>query len=143
MYDPRRFGLIVYGLCCAAASITAWWIIYSYIIHPATAHAASLPTHGVGKWIQADVTAYSPYETCPKGRAENCINAAGQRPREGVSAACPRKIKKGNGFSLLGKRYICDDRTARKYDGRFDLYFENRADAIAFGKQRLTIFIYD
>lgn len=159
-HDPRRFGLIVYGLCCAAASVIAWWTIYSYILLPVDARAESamagslpvhapaaytgkFPQHGVGKWIQADVTAYSPYETCPKGKSENCINATGRVPTAGKSIACPRQINKGRRIRIAGKEYLCDDRTAYRLNGRFDIFMLDYEEAIRFGKQRLTLFIYD
>lgn len=107
------------------------------------AKAQGLPRARSGQWLQATVTAYSPRETCPEGRAENCINASGKRPRAGVSAACPRRIKKGNQFQVLGRRFVCDDRTASKYDGRFDLYVDDYAEAVKFGKQKLMIFLYE
>lgn len=107
------------------------------------AKAQGLPKAGTGRWFQATVTAYSPRETCPEGKAENCINASGKRPREGSSIACPRRIKKGNGILVMGERFTCDDRTSRKYDGRFDLYVDDYAEAIKFGKQKLMIFLYE
>jgi 3D (Asp-Asp-Asp) domain-containing protein len=36
---------------------------------------------------------------------------------------------------------VSQDRTARRYDGRFDVYFTRHADAKAFGKRRRRIII--
>jgi len=37
------------------------------------------------------------------------------------TVACPPMLKFGTVVEIRGKRYICEDRTARKYGGRFDI----------------------
>ena len=37
------------------------------------------------------------------------------------AVACPQSIKLGTVVEIRGETYICEDRTARKYDGRFDI----------------------
>lgn len=107
------------------------------------AQANGLPQAKSGQWISAIVTAYSPKETCPQGKSENCINASNSRPISGLSVACPRRLKKTQRVIIQGHTYRCDDRTASRYDGRLDIYVESYAEAINFGKQKLTIFLYD
>lgn len=160
MNDLRRSGLIVYGLCCATASILAWIAIYAYIVQPTQrlqrdnpksavhssdrvqGYSGSLPVARRGRWVEATITAYSPFETCPGGKLQNCRNAVGLQPREDVSIACPRRIRKGCEVMVGGRAYTCDDRTHERFDGRFDLFFEDHSVAKAFGKKELTIFIY-
>jgi len=103
----------------------------------------SLPVAQEGRRMTATVTAYSPVETCPEGRSEYCLNASEKRPMENRSLACPRALRRGTKILLLQRVYICDDRTALRLNGRFDVFRESHADAISFGKQQLSLFIYD
>ncbi len=67
--------------------------------------------------------------------------ANGEFPREGF-LACPREFSLGSMFEINGKDYICGDRTAKKYNGRFDLFTEESyEEAIKFGKQNLVVVI--
>lgn len=94
-----------------------------------------------GRLSRAVVTMYSPYETC-KGV---CVNASGNQPAVPQSMSCPRLYPLGTRFRLympqgwedLSGVYVCDDRTAKKYDGRFDIFTEDYAEALAFGKQTI------
>ena len=95
------------------------------------------------KTITAEVTAYSPAETCSHGDHALCTNAEGKRPIEGVSVACPRYIRLGQWVRIAGQDLRCDDRTAKKYDGRFDIYVDSYDKALIHGKQNLTVTIYE
>jgi hypothetical protein len=68
--------------------------------------------------MQAIITAYSELDTCHN---RICITASGYHPFE-YSAACPRKIPLMTHIKIDGQEYICTDRTAKKYDGRYDLW---------------------
>ncbi len=51
-----------------------------------------------------------------------CIAASGANicgRRDAI--ACPRLLKLGTVVEIDGRRYVCEDRTARKFDGRFDI----------------------
>jgi hypothetical protein len=37
------------------------------------------------------------------------------------TVACPSMLKFGTVVEIRGRRYVCEDRTARKYRGRFDI----------------------
>jgi hypothetical protein len=37
------------------------------------------------------------------------------------AAACPRSIPLGTFVEIRGATFVCEDRTARKFDGRFDI----------------------
>ena len=113
------------------------------------AQAEGLPKAKSGKWISVTTTAYSKAETCPR---ETCITANGSEPIPFRTAACPRNIPFGRHFLVTGLKrggiywngtFVCTDRTSRRYDGRFDLFASGHKEAINFGKQKLTIFLYD
>lgn len=71
-------------------------------------------------YIEAYVTGYNTVV----GQTDEtpCIGAAGTNicGRDNV-AACPPLLKLGSVVEIGGKRYICEDRTARKYRDRFDI----------------------
>lgn len=89
--------------------------------------------------IKATVTAYD--QQAFPGR-----NAAGYLAVVDYSTACPRSIPL---FSRLYSYYgwkpssaICDDRTALRFDGRFDRFVATRKEAVEWGiheNQDITI----
>jgi 3D (Asp-Asp-Asp) domain-containing protein len=90
----------------------------------------------------AIVTAYCACRICCGPDAAN-ITASGKRPVEGITIAVPRSVPLGTRIVIGGVVYTAQDRTAKRYDGRFDIYFKRHKDAIRWGKQRLTVTIYD
>lgn len=83
----------------------------------------------------ATVTAYSSVETC----GEVCITASGRKAYVGA-VACPRRFPLGTKVNIAGYGVVvCEDRTALKHDGRFDIFLgygaESHAEALRFGKQ--------
>ena len=66
-------------------------------------------------------------------------NAAGHQPKAGQSIAAPRSIPLGSKVIINNHTYIVDDRTARKYDGRFDIFMDSQKAAIAWGKKTNTV----
>lgn len=63
------------------------------------------------------------YNTVP-AQTDNtpCVGASGVNicgRRDAI--ACPREIKLGTVVIISDKRYVCEDRTAPKFDGRFDI----------------------
>ena len=71
-------------------------------------------------YIEAYVTGYNTVATQTDGTP--CIGAAGTYicGRNDV-VACPPFLKLGTAVEIGGKRYVCEDRTSRKYRGRFDI----------------------
>lgn len=65
-------------------------------------------------------------------------NAAGRYPQVG-DVACPRSVELGTRIKITDKEYVCTDRTAKKYDGRYDIYMNTRSEAVQWGKQRLNV----
>lgn len=85
--------------------------------------------------VTAEVTAYSEVDSC---HYKNCAMATGNRAYIGA-VACPRSIELYTRVVIDGKPYICEDRTHKDYDGRFDIFMgygkENYKKALTFGKQ--------
>ena len=67
---------------------------------------------------------------------EECINSAGKRAVIG-DLACPRGIKLGTKVIMNGDTYTCNDHTALKWNGRYDIFFgygdEAKDSAITYG----------
>ena len=87
--------------------------------------------------IQAVITAYSKHETCPN---EECITASGKVATTGF-VACPRAFKLGVRVEINGNEYVCEDRTSKKYDGRWDIWHDSYEDALEFGLQKQEVVI--
>ncbi len=106
-------------------------------------HAYTLnSTNERSKTITATVTAYNTVEA--QTDSTPCIAASGDNicGRQDV-AACPRDIPLHTRITVDGRDYYCLDRTARKYDGRFDLSFDKDIrGALEFGKRSLEVTIH-
>jgi len=85
------------------------------------------------------VTAYCACEKCC-GRWSGGPTASGKMPKPGITVARPRSIPFGTRVLIegVGERVV-QDRLARKYDGRFDLYFSSHKEALRFGKRTLQV----
>lgn len=91
----------------------------------------------------AIITAYCACVVCcGTANAKQGITAAGMRPIQGVTIAASRKIPLGSRVRIGTQTFIVQDRLARKFDSRFDVYFTRHADAAKFGKQRANVTIY-
>ena len=67
----------------------------------------------------------------------------GHYPVVGRTISVPRIIPLGSTIVINGHKYLAEDHTAKKYDGRFDIYMDSRTEAINWGKQTLKVTIYD
>ncbi len=65
--------------------------------------------------------------------------ADGHMPQVGITCAVPRNLPLGCRVIIEGHEYVGQDRTAKKFDGRFDLFFAGRAEAIKFGRQKKNV----
>lgn len=65
--------------------------------------------------------------------------ASGLYPFEGT-IACPRSIPLSTIVEIEDERYLCLDRTAKKYDGRFDI-FSNKPtkELLKLGKRKVQV----
>ena len=89
--------------------------------------------------ITATVTGFNTV----KAQTDNtpCIAASGDNicGRKDV-VACPHRLPLGTWVEINGRRYECLDRTARKYDGRFDISFDKDIKAaLTWGKRRVQV----
>ena len=55
------------------------------------------------------------------------------------AVAGPRAIPLGTWVSIGGRTYQVEDRTARRFDGRFDIWMPSRTAALRFGKRQLKV----
>ena len=76
---------------------------------------------------------------CPKASKGLCAN--GQPPIQGITIAASRSIPLGTHVLINGHEYIVQDRLARRYDKRMDIYFNSHKDALRFGKQTNNVTI--
>ena len=79
--------------------------------------------------INAIVTAY----------CAGIICANGHKPIEGVTIAAPRNIPFGTVVVIDDHKYIVQDRTNKRFNGRWDIYMKSREQCIKFGKQNKNI----
>ena len=89
--------------------------------------------------ISAIVTAYCAASCCcPSPRQPT---ASGAWPREGVTVAAPRSIPLNTRVTIAGRSYVVQDRTARRFDGRWDIYVTDhqRAKRLGIRKVKITI----
>ena len=84
--------------------------------------------------LTAVVTAYVATGHCV---AYNKPNA--HLPVAGFTIALPRRFALNSVVEINGHRYRGEDRTARRYDGRFDIFVDTREHALAWGKQTIQV----
>ena len=61
-------------------------------------------------------------------------------PKPGITVAGPRSIPFGTRVWIEGVGVrVVQDRLARKYDGRFDVFFASHKEALRFGKRSLKV----
>lgn len=89
--------------------------------------------------MTAIVTAYCACQLCC-GHYAGSPTASGAMPKQGVTIAAPRHIPFGTKVNVSGLgTFTVQDRTAVRFDGRFDVFMTNHQAAIKFGKQRRQI----
>lgn len=86
------------------------------------------------------VTAYCACRVCC-GPQANGLTASGAKPQQGITVAGPRRYPLGSKVIVKGHTYLLQDRLAKRYDNRIDIYFNNHKDAAQFGKQFLAVTI--
>lgn len=97
------------------------------------------------KTITASVTKYSRLDSCHNKKGAICLTAVGRDTRQGTTVACPYTLALGTLVEINGKTYRCEDRTARwvqsKFGPTFDIFTENHAEALAFGRKTMTVIV--
>lgn len=84
------------------------------------------------------ITAYCACTLCC-GKWSGGPTASGKMPMQGITVAAPRSIPFGTRVIIDGKTYTVQDRLAKKYDSRFDIYFNDHKQALKFGKQKHNV----
>lgn len=88
------------------------------------------------------LTAYCHCSKCTPGKG---ITADGTRPTEGITVAASRSIPLGTRVNLTvpnlftNRVFIVEDRLAKRFDNRVDIYFRSHKQALRFGKQYGTM----
>lgn len=88
----------------------------------------------------AIITAYCACTNCCGPNATG-LTAAGRPPVQGITIAGPRAFPLGTKVSINGHSYVVQDRTAKRYDGRWDIYFASHKEARNFGRRTNTVTI--
>lgn len=87
------------------------------------------------------VTGYSSLDSC---NTKLCLMASGKSAYIGA-VACPTKLHLGTTVQINGKVYTCEDRTAKRFNGRYDIFFgygkEAHQKALTWGIKRLDVSI--
>jgi 3D (Asp-Asp-Asp) domain-containing protein len=88
------------------------------------------------------ITAYCACKLCCGPHASG-LAANGHHPVEGITVAASRSIPLGTKVHIegVGDRVV-QDRLARRFDDRIDVYFTSHEAAKRFGKRRLKVTIY-
>lgn len=89
----------------------------------------------------AIITAYCACTICCGPKATG-LSASGKRPVPAHTIAGPRNIPLGTRVQIGTNFYTVEDRTARRFDGRWDIYFATHREAKRFGKQTNNVIIY-
>lgn len=72
------------------------------------------------------------------------ITASGKKVKENETIACPREFPFGTRLHIDGfGTYVCQDRGGAIKGNRVDIYMKTKAEAFAFGRQRLIAEIID
>ncbi len=89
--------------------------------------------------LTATITAYCACTTCCGPKASG-LAANGQPPVEGRTIAASRSLPFGTMIHIpnVGWRKV-EDRLAKRYDHRIDIYFKKHADAKKFGIRKETV----
>lgn len=89
------------------------------------------------------VTAYCVCKICCGSHASG-LTASGDLPREGITIAASRSIPFGTHVHITGftNDFIVQDRLAKRYDSRVDIYMASHRDALRFGKRTLQVTVY-
>lgn len=77
-------------------------------------------------------TAYCACTKCCGPHAAG-ITASGKTPVQGITIAASRSIPLGTRVEINRHVYIVEDRLAKKFDNRFDIYFSRHEDAKRYG----------
>lgn len=88
--------------------------------------------------ITATITAYCICTACCGDT--HGLTASGVLAKPGITVAAPRSVPFGTTVYIPGVgRRVVQDRTARRYNGRWDVLMASHSEAMHFGKRKLPI----
>lgn len=67
--------------------------------------------------------------------------ASGSFPTAGRTVAASRSIPFGSTIIIDGHKYLVEDRLAKKYDSRIDIFMASHREAQQFGRKRKQVTI--
>jgi len=88
----------------------------------------------------AIVSFYCSCQLCCGPQAKG-ITASGHKPKENLTIAAPRWVKLGTRVKINNITYVVQDRTAKRWDGRWDIYVKSHKKAQQLGKQTYNVTI--
>lgn len=88
------------------------------------------------------ITAYCHCKTCC-GPSASGIAANGKPVTPEVTVAGPRRYKLGSSVTISGltNKFVLNDRLAKRYDNRIDIYMSSHAAARSWGIQKRQVTI--
>lgn len=86
--------------------------------------------------MTAIITAYC---SCALCCGDHKTTASGKRPTLNHTIAAPRSVPFGTKVLINGRIYTVEDRTALRYDGRWDIFMASHKAARRFGIQTNSI----
>ncbi len=88
----------------------------------------------------ATVTAYCPCLKCCGVMGGTGTTASGKQAVQGVTVAGPRSLPMGTKVLISGLGiFTVQDRLAKRYDDRFDVFFTDHNAARQFGRRTLAV----
>ena len=87
------------------------------------------------------ITAYCPCrKCCGQWAGSGQRTASGTVPTPGRTVAGPRSVPFGTRVHIAGVGWrVVEDRTAKRYDGRWDVFFDDHDAALRFGKREVKV----
>ena len=82
--------------------------------------------------ILATITGFCSCAVCCGPHAAG-LTASGKKPTPQHTVAGPRSLPFGTVVIANNRTYRVEDRTSRRFDGRFDIYFSSHSAAKQFG----------
>jgi 3D (Asp-Asp-Asp) domain-containing protein len=126
----KRWLLILFVLIALAL---VWWPLQQWL-----GVRAGITRPPIGTAIAVQASAYS--SSVSQTDSTPCITAAGTVVRPGVIAT--NFLPFGTIVTINNEQYIVEDRMNKRYRGRYiDIWFRHRTDALAFGRQNVTLTI--
>ena len=85
------------------------------------------------------ITAYCICRLCCGKHASLPVNIRRSRSIPGLTVAGPRRYPLGTRVRIDDRIYTITDRTAVRYDGRWDILMRNHQEARNFGRKKVTV----